>query len=184
MLEADSYVCATYSEGDSMPASPPVAADLKVASRIGTGLARLIRLSERTAAAYGDALDRTSFMLLHTLVHFGPSRVTALAAAVHSDPSTVSRQTAHLVSIGLVERRADPADGRASLLAITHAGAALLEHTQQRRDDRTAAIIASWRPDEREQFAELIDRFIAGYEENWCAGRTHPATDPSGPGPD
>lgn len=165
-----------------MPGSPPVADDLRVASRIGTGLARLIRLSERSAASYGDALDRTSFMLLHTLVRFGPSRVTALAAAVHSDPSTVSRQTAHLVSIGLVERRADPADGRASLLAITDDGTALLEHTQQRRDDRTASIIASWRPDEREQFANLIDRFIAGYEANLCAGRTPHGIDSSGPG--
>ncbi|MEO7196805.1 MAG: MarR family transcriptional regulator [Pseudonocardiaceae bacterium] len=155
-----------------MSASPPVADDLRVASRIGTGLARLLRLSERSAAAYGDGLDRPSFMLLHTLVCAGPSRVTTLATAVHSDPSTVSRQTAQLVGMGLVERRADPGDGRASLLAITDAGTALLERTQQRRDDRTEAIIASWRPDEREQFAELINRFTAGYEANWCTSRT------------
>jgi len=154
-----------------MPSSPPVADDLRVASRIGTGLARLIRLSERAAVAYGDDLDRPSFMLLHTLVCAGPSRVTTLAAAVHSDPSTVSRQAAHLVGMRLVERRADPGDGRASLLAITDAGMALLEHAQQRRDDRTTAIIASWEPAEREQFADLLDRFTAGYEANWCAGR-------------
>lgn len=166
-----------------MPASPPVTDDLRVANRIGIGLARLIRLIERAAVARGDDLDRPSFMLLNTLVCAGPSRVTTLAAAVHSDPSTVSRQTAHLVGMGLVERRADPGDGRASLLAITDAGTALLEHAQQRRDDRTASIIESWRPDEREQFADLIDRFTAGYEANWCAGRPDPhGADPSGPG--
>lgn len=157
-----------------MPASPPVADDLEVASRIGTGLARLIRLIER-AAARGEDLDRPSFMLLHTLVCAGPSRLTTLAAAVHSDPSTVSRQAAHLVGLRLVERRADPGDGRASLLAITDAGTALLERARQRRDDRTATIIGSWQPTEREQFADLIDRFTAGYEENWCAGRPDPS---------
>jgi len=68
-----------------------VADELAVASRIGTGLARLFRLIERSASVRGDDLDRPSFMLLHTLVCVGASRVTAVAAAVHSDPSTVSR---------------------------------------------------------------------------------------------
>jgi DNA-binding MarR family transcriptional regulator len=148
-----------------MPGFPAVADELAVASRIGTGLARLIRLIERSATVRGDDLDRPSFMLLHTLVCLGACRVTALAAAVRSDPSTVSRQAAHLVSLGLVERRADPADGRASLLAITDAGTALLERARQRRDARIAAIIESWQHAERAQFAELIDRFTAGYEE-------------------
>ncbi|HZE02467.1 MAG TPA: MarR family transcriptional regulator [Pseudonocardiaceae bacterium] len=152
-------------------AGSQVADDVRVASRIGTGLAQLIRLIERAAAARGEDLDRASFMLLHTLVCLGPSRVTMLAAAVHSDPSTVSRQAAHLVDLELLERRADPGDGRASLLAITDAGTALLERARQRRDDRIEAITGSWQPAEREQFAELIDRFTAGYERNWCADR-------------
>jgi DNA-binding MarR family transcriptional regulator len=152
-------------------AGSQVADDVRVASRIGTGLAQLIRLIERAAAARGEDLDRASFMLLHTLVCLGPSRVTMLAAAVHSDPSTVSRQAAHLVDLSLLERRADPGDGRASLLAITDAGTALLERARQRRDDRIEAITGSWQPAEREQFAELIDRFTAGYERNWCADR-------------
>ncbi|MGH3779641.1 MAG: MarR family winged helix-turn-helix transcriptional regulator [Pseudonocardiaceae bacterium] len=152
-------------------AGSQVADDVGVASRIGTGLAQLIRLVERAAVARGEDLDRPSFMLLHTLVCLGPSRVTMLAAAVHSDPSTVSRQAAHLVDLRLLERRADPADGRASLLAITDAGTALLARARQRRDDRIAAITRSWQPAEREQFADLIDRFTADYERNWCAGR-------------
>ncbi|HEX5346452.1 MAG TPA: MarR family transcriptional regulator [Pseudonocardiaceae bacterium] len=158
------------SEGGSVAGSQ-VADDVRVASRIGTGLAQLIRLIERAAVARGEDLDRASFMLLHTLVCLGPSRVTMLAAAVHSDPSTVSRQAAHLVDLGLLERRADPGDGRASLLAITDAGTALLERARQRRDDRIEAITRSWQPVEREQFADLIDRFTAGYERNWCADR-------------
>jgi DNA-binding MarR family transcriptional regulator len=154
-----------------MASSLPAADDLALASRIGTGLARLIRLIDRAAAARGDDLDRPSFMLLHTLVCLGPSRVTALAGAVHSDPSTVSRQAAHLVGLGLVKRRADPDDGRASLLAITDAGTALLARARQRRDERIATIVESWPQTDREQFADLIDRFTAGYESQWCLPR-------------
>jgi DNA-binding MarR family transcriptional regulator len=155
-----------------MPGSLSVAGDLRIASRIGTGLGRLIRLLKR--AHVGEELDRPSFVLLHTLVDMGPSRVTTLAAAVYSDPSTISRQAAYLVGLGLLQRGADPGDGRASLLAVTDAGMALLDRARQRRDERIAAIIESWQPAEREQFAELIDRLSVGYEANWCAGRPDP----------
>src|SRR5262249_10205758 len=148
--------------------------DLTVENRIGTGLTRLIRLVDRAAAGRADGLDRPSFMLLHTLVCLGPSRVTALAGAVHSDPSTVSRQAAHLVQLHLVERRADPDDGRASLLAITDAGTALLESARRRRDERIAAIVESWSREERAQFAELLDRFTAAYESQGCPPRPGP----------
>ncbi|HEX2297048.1 MAG TPA: MarR family transcriptional regulator [Pseudonocardiaceae bacterium] len=150
-----------------MPAPLPVPEELTVAGRIGTGLGRLIRLVERAPFGREDGLDRPSFMLLLRLVCAGPSRVTDLAAAVHSDPSTVSRQVATLVGMGLLERRADPGDGRASLLALTDAGRALLERARQRRDERIAAITESWQPSEREQFADLLDRFTVGYEESW-----------------
>lgn len=152
-----------------MPAPAPRADELTVAGRIGTGLARLIRLMERAPLGRDDGLDRPSFMLLFTLVCAGPSRVTTLAGAVHSDPSTVSRQTANLVGMGLLERRADPDDGRASLLAVTEAGMALLGRVRQCRDERIAAITELWEPDEREQFADLLDRFTAGFEENWTS---------------
>jgi DNA-binding MarR family transcriptional regulator len=154
-----------------MPATSPGQDDLTVAGRIGTGLVRLMRLVERAATTREGELDRPSFMLIYSLVCTGPSRVTALAAAVHSDPSTVSRQAAHLVELGLLERRADPADGRASLLAVTDEGMALLERARARRDERIAAITELWDPAEREQFAALLDRFATGYAENW-AGRS------------
>ncbi|HET9255653.1 MAG TPA: MarR family transcriptional regulator [Pseudonocardiaceae bacterium] len=157
-----------------MANSPSAPADLTVANQIGTGLARLIRLVDRATAGRADGLDRPSFMLLHTLVCLGPSRVTTLAGAVHSDPSTVSRQAAHLVGLALVERRADPDDGRASLLAITDAGTALLKAARQRRDERIAAVVESWAHAERAQFAELLDRFTAGYESQWCPPRPGP----------
>ena len=59
-----------------------------------------------------SGIDRSAIMLLKTLAMHGPRRSSELATAVHSDPSTVSRQVAGLVRDGLVERQADPARRR------------------------------------------------------------------------
>jgi len=64
-------------------AGSQVADDVGVASRIGTGLAQLIRLVERAAVARGEDLDRPSFMLLHTLVCLGPVAHTHLTLPTH-----------------------------------------------------------------------------------------------------
>ena len=64
-------------------------------------------------------VDRSTIFLLKALAMHGPRRSSELAAAVHSDPSTVSRQVAALVRDGLIERQADPEDGRASVLVPT-----------------------------------------------------------------
>ena len=98
-------------------------------------LQRTVRRSKaRLLAAAGDDVESATQVLLHTVAAEGPMRASALAASVHSDLSTVSRQVAALVSRGLLERRADQLDGRASLLAVTDAGrAAIAEHEQGRQ---------------------------------------------------
>lgn len=109
-------------------------------------------------------VDRSAVMLLKTLVHIGPSRSSALAAAVHSDPSTVSRQIAGLVRDGLVERRADPEDGRASVLAPTDAGVRLLEEQRKRIGLALARVVRQWAPEDVETFLDLLDRFVTDHE--------------------
>lgn len=108
--------------------------------------------------------DRSAIVLLKTLVHQGPCRSSTLASAIHSDPSTVSRQVAALVRDGLVERRADQEDGRASLLAATPAGIALLEEIRSRMGVSLARMVTGWAPEELERFVELLERFVADHE--------------------
>src|SRR5262245_52933862 len=109
-------------------------------------------------------VDRSAVMLLKALVHVGPSRSSALATAVHSDPSTVSRQIAGLVRDGLVERRADPEDGRASVLAPTEAGVKLLEEQRKRTGLALARVVRQWAPEDVETFLDLLDRFVTDHE--------------------
>ena len=121
-------------------------------------------------------VDRSTIMLLKTLDALGPCRSSTLAAAVHSDPSTVSRQVAALVRDGLVERRADPDDGRASVLALTDLGLKLLEEQRRRIGLALARVIRQWEAEDVGTFVELLERFAADHEANLpaliieCAG--------------
>jgi DNA-binding MarR family transcriptional regulator len=109
-------------------------------------------------------VDRSSIVLLKTLVMHGPSRSSELATAVYSDPSTVSRQVAALVRDGLVERRADPEDGRASVLVATESGKAMLEEQRKRMGLALARVVRQWEPDDVSHFLELLERFVADHE--------------------
>jgi DNA-binding MarR family transcriptional regulator len=123
--------------------------------------------------------DRSAIILLKSLAVLGPTRSSALAAAVHSDPSTVSRQVAALVRDGLVARQADQEDGRASLLAATPAGLALLEEQRQRMGMNLAKALRHWRREDIERFVELFERFVVDHERylptliNECDQRSH-----------
>jgi DNA-binding MarR family transcriptional regulator len=126
---------------------------------------QLVRLSRtlhslRThmaARAPGDVPWPTYTLLFH-LVTGGPRRAGALAECVHVDPSTVSRQVDQLVRMGLVERRADPDDGRATLLAATEAGRALHRRARQFRERMLGQLLAHWPTDDVDRLTELLTR--------------------------
>jgi DNA-binding MarR family transcriptional regulator len=154
--------------------------ELRTADEIGSQLVRLVRLIERVQAQYQaehpDAVDRATYLLLVHLAKDGARRAGALAEAVHSDPSTVSRQIAQLVRLGLVERVADPADGRATLLVATDEGRRVFEENRSMRNRRIAGLLADWTDDDRHTFARLLTRFTEAFE---ChKART---ADPGGP---
>ncbi|WP_328592576.1 MarR family winged helix-turn-helix transcriptional regulator [Saccharopolyspora elongata] len=79
----------------------------------------------------------------------GPLRAGEIAAALCMSPSTISRQVAVLVGSGLIERRADPDDGRASLLAATATGRRMLDAERRRRAAQYIDALAGWPPEAR-----------------------------------
>jgi DNA-binding MarR family transcriptional regulator len=128
-------------------------------------LQRTVRRSKaRLLAAAGNDVESATHLLLHTLAAEGPMRASALAAGAHSDLSTVSRQVAVLVSRGLLERRADQVDGRASLLAVTDAGRAAIAEHEQSRQSFFDEVLAGWSTEELHQFARQLERFTAAYD--------------------
>lgn len=153
---------------ETVPEGPPDCPPAS-AAEIGAALVRLLRLVERARAEPAGELDRPLYMLLFEVVNSGPARVSALAEAVHSDPSTISRQVAHLVDLGLLQRRPDPDDRRATLLAVTGEGEALLQRARALRDRRVAEIVEGWSTDDRERFAALLNRFTTDFVQWRCA---------------
>ena len=153
----------------------PTSDELQTADSVGIELIRLVKLLDRKHAHHRaenpDAVERPTYLLLVHLVKDGPQRAGTLADAVHSDPSTVSRQVAQLVRLGLVERTADPQDRRATLLAATAEGHRVFEENRRTRTERIAALLAGWDPADRHRFAELLGRFTSDFE-------THTATGP------
>jgi DNA-binding MarR family transcriptional regulator len=134
------------------------------AQELGRALARLIRAVTRAKGllhAPEGEVEHAAFPLLVTLSEAGPMRATELAHAVFSDRSTISRQVAHLVDVGYVERRPDQADRRASHLALTAAGARALDACRQVRDAQLAHLTRDWLPADRRALALLVDR-LAG----------------------
>ena len=145
--------------------SSEVEQDLELADRVAMAMVRLNKMHACVAAQMNKAgVDKAAFVLLANLAHLGPSRSSALAEAVFSDPSTVSRQVAGLVKDGLVERRADPEDGRASVLVATEAGHLLLAERRQMRNAAIARMFGGWSEPDWHTFADLFERFVDDYE--------------------
>jgi len=110
--------------------------------------------------------DSVDFALLIRLAKEGPMRASDLADQLCADPSTVSRQVANLVKGGLIERKADPNDGRASILVPTEAGLARISMLVQRRGQVFAPIIAHWSDEDRATFGRLLAEFASELNNN------------------
>ena len=87
-------------------------------------------------------------------------RLSELAAAAGVDTSTASRQVARLVVDGLVERRPDPDDARASMHVLTQAGRDIRARLDVARREWFDIALGGFDDDERARFADHLERFV------------------------
>ena len=81
----------------------------------------------------------------------------SLAAGEHVTQQAIAQSLATLRERGLVEKQADPSDGRKSLVTATAAGRELRDGIAASREEwLTQAIDAAVRPEERPLLAEAI----------------------------
>ncbi|SNR67497.1 DNA-binding transcriptional regulator, MarR family [Haloechinothrix alba] len=156
------------------------------ADALGTELIRFVRLlnkaTARLAKAQPHGIEQGTFAILGNLVHGGPLRTSALAELLHTEISTVSRQTSALVDHGLLERQADPDDGRACLLAPTEEGMRVYEGARAARNRWLAATVRDWAPEDVEHLITLLGRLNSDLLDNDLAAVPLVGTDehPSG----
>lgn len=149
---------------DGRAGSPAAAPAGRVADQVLRLTHQMGRFKSCVQHAAADDTDRLSNLLLFQVLSHGPMRASALAESTQADPSTVSRQVAALVRDGILERRADPEDGRASLLHPTEEGRAQHARHLARRNERYSEMLADWSEEDQRRFAELLERFVGSFD--------------------
>jgi DNA-binding MarR family transcriptional regulator len=132
---------------------------VQVEREIGLLLRRSRAMSARLAAELHPELDGAAYGLLALLQDAGPLRASDLVARLGLDKSTVSRQVASLVALGLVDRAADPEDGRAQVLTPSAEGAVRLSKIREARRARWEADLSDWAPEDVATLGRLLGRF-------------------------
>ncbi len=122
------------------------------------------RARARLLAAAEHDVEWSGHVVLKVLENEGPMRAGTLADTLHADASTVSRQVAALVKDGLVERQADPGDGRASLLVVTDKARTVLAQHDDIRVQYFADMLTDWTDEDLGAFAGYLERFTDVYD--------------------
>jgi DNA-binding MarR family transcriptional regulator len=94
----------------------------------------IIRTARRMRQEAGGELSPTLIAALATIDRAGPLTPSELAEAERVKRPTATRIAAALERDGLIERAADPSDGRASLLSASAAGRELLRRVRRRKN--------------------------------------------------
>jgi DNA-binding MarR family transcriptional regulator len=112
-------------------------------------LVRRLRAEHRFSLSQGAVLGR--------LDREGTMSIGDLAVAERVRPQSMTQTVSDLEGEGLIERRADPGDGRRTLVALTDQGLQTLQADRRQREGWLAgAISEDLSPDERRVLSEAI----------------------------
>jgi DNA-binding MarR family transcriptional regulator len=135
---------------------------------IETELAHLMRLAEASRrsspSAPHRALDRAAYLILRHLAEAGPQNVSALAARLNLDGSTITRQVAAMHRDGLVAREPDPHDGRGTVVTATRTGLRRMAAVSDARRELYGRILADWSERDRRALAAMMHRLNAALD--------------------
>jgi DNA-binding MarR family transcriptional regulator len=136
-----------------VPQNPEQSADqIAAALRVSVGL--LVR-GLRQVPVEGDlTLSETS--ALARLDRGGPTTPGALARQEQISPQSMGATLGALEARGLIERAADPEDGRRAVMSITDAGLELLRSRRHAKVQQLSRALATeFTPAERDQLAAI-----------------------------
>ena len=137
---------------------------------------RMFRAVNDEMSGCGLSLARTK--VLRRLREQGPTRQSVLAADFELSPHSISDIVDGLERLGMAERRPDPADRRAKLVAITDAGQAALDVANAAWERLLTQIFGSLSEADRTTLVRLLGRLDEAAQQLIAAsaGQGAPAT--------
>ena len=117
-----------------------------------------VNLHGRIVGDIGIEVDRSAVVILDTLHHDGPMRMSDLALKIGLDRSTVSRQVASVVAAGLVGKAHDAGDARASMLSLSLRGQTVRQKVARSWQRIAMDLIADWSFEEQVEFGRLMSK--------------------------
>jgi len=145
--------------------------DAATARRVSRDLIRFVKLLKAARAhapRVHPEVEAAAYPALFNLAE-GERRVSALAESIHSDISTTSRQVSTLAGHGLLEKLADPDDGRAQVVRLTAAGEELVATIHRQSAEWFQGLLDGWTVQEATEFADGLEHFIASLEASLAA---------------
>jgi len=104
---------------------------LELPARLRLAIARMARRLRQEA---GDELSPSSMAALATIERRGPLTPSELAGFEGIKRPTATRVLQRLLEAGLIERTADPTDGRSAVVSVTKEGGSLLKKLRSRKN--------------------------------------------------
>jgi DNA-binding MarR family transcriptional regulator len=109
-----------------------------------------------------SASDRMSFSalsVLHTLSRLGPCRLSDLVGTEQIKQPALTSAVAKLERDGLIERRPDPRDGRASILSLSAEGQSIVSRRHADRAEQLRSLIDRLSPADRTRLLSIAGVF-------------------------
>ena len=113
--------------------------------------------------AASDRLSFSALSVLHTLSRVGPCRLSDLVRTEQIKQPALTSAVAKLERDGLIERRPDPSDGRASMLSLTADGQSIVSRRHADRAERLSSLIDRLSPADRTRLlsiAGVLDQVV------------------------
>jgi DNA-binding MarR family transcriptional regulator len=127
------------------------------AVRLAMAVSRLRSRIRIEAGLHSTGIPISQLAVLTRIIDDGPTTAAALAASEHVTQQAIAQSLATLKERGLVEKQADPSDGRKSLVSATAAGRRLMETIAASREEwLTQAVDAVVKPEDRARLADAI----------------------------
>ena len=135
---------------------------VELPARLRLAIARMARRLRQEA---GDELSPSMMAALATIENHGPLAPSRLAELEGIQRPTATRVLGRLEEEGLIERSADPNDGRGAVVRTTRSGSALLKKLRSRKNAYLARRLRELPDDDvaaLERAAEVLERLLDG----------------------